>query len=173
MRSNTFKARKAIIAGTVASLAMSVSFVDVMAVPMNVTASVAAVCLIDGTTDVVFGIITPGTVPNYDASGSVSWRCTTGTPATIAINGGSTGNILGRDMVGVSSSLRYQLYTPTGPLFSEIWGDGVTESTWSVTGSGMGLPAAVVPIDGRVLDADTLAREPGPYSDVVEVTISP
>ena len=88
MRSNTFKARKAIIAGTVASLAMSVSFVNVMAVPMDVTATVAAVCLIDSTADVAFGSITPGTAANYDASGSVTWRCTVVDVASAAaVNG--------------------------------------------------------------------------------------
>ena len=175
MRSNTFKARKAIIAGTVASLAMSVSFVDVMAVPMNVTASVAAVCLIDGTTDVVFGSITPGTGADTDASGSVTWRCTFNTPADIAIDGGGTGDINNRAMAGAPGSLTYQLYTPGPPTFTTVWGDGLTGgSLLPVIGIGMGIPQqTTTPIDGRVLDTDTLLLQPGGFTDTVQVTISP
>ncbi len=174
MRSKTFKAKKALIAGTVASLAMSVSFVNVMAVPMDVTATVAAVCQIDSTADVAFGGITPGSAPNYDASGSVTWRCTNLTPADIAIDGGGTGDIANRAMAGAPGSLTYQLYTPGPPTFTTVWGDGITGSLWGVVGSGMGIPQQQTTlIDGRVLDADTLLLQPGGFTDTVDVTITP
>ena len=174
MRSKTFKARKALIAGTVASLAMSVSFVNVMAVPMDVTATVAAVCQIDSTADVAFGSITPLAAVNYDASGSVTWRCTFNTPADIAIDGGGTGDIANRAMAGAPGSLTYQLYTPDVPLFTTIWGDGTTGSTYGVTGTGMGIPQQqTTTIDGRVLDTDTLLLQPGGFIDSVDVTITP
>ncbi len=175
MRSKTFKASKALIAGTVASLAMSVSFIDVMAVPMDVTASVAAVCQIDSTADVAFGSITPGSGANTDASGSVTWRCTMGTPANIAIDGGGTGDIANRAMAGAPpDSLTYQLYTPGPPTFTTIWGDGITGSVYGVTGLGMGIPQQqTTSIDGRVLDADTLLLQPGGFTDTVDVTITP
>ncbi len=175
MRSKTFKASKALIAGTVASLAMSVSFVNVMAVPMDVTATVAAVCQIDSTADVAFGSITPGAAANYDASGSVTWRCTFNTPADIAIDGGGTGDINNRAMAGAPGSLTYQLYTPGPPTFTTVWGDGITGgSTYGVTGIGMGIPQQqTTPIDGRVLDADTLLLQPGGFTDTVDVTITP
>ena len=174
MRSKTFKARKALIAGTVASLAMSVSFVNVMAVPMTVTATVAAVCTIDSTADVAFGNITPGTGADNDASGSVTWRCTMGTPADIAIDGGGTGDIAARAMAGAPGSLPYQLYTPDVPLFTTVWGDGFTGSVYGVTGLGMGIPQQqTTSIDGRVLDADTLLLQPGGFTDTVNVTITP
>jgi len=152
-----------------------VSFVDVMAVPMDVTATVAAVCQIDSTADVIFGSITPGAAPNYDASGSVTWRCTNGTLATIAIDGGGTGDIANRAMAGAPGSLTYQLYTPGPPTFTTIWGDGITGgSTFGVTGTGMGAPQQqTTPIDGRVIDTDTLLLQPGGFTDTVEVTITP
>ena len=174
MRSKTFKARKALIAGTVASLAMSVSVVNVMAVPMDVTATVAAVCQIDSTADVAFGSITPGTALNYDASGSVTWRCTNNTTADIAIDGGGTGDINNRAMAGAPGSLTYQLYIPGPPTFTTVWGDGITGSLWAVTGTGMGIPQQQTTlIDGRVLDAATLLLQPGGFTDTVDVTITP
>lgn len=177
MRSKTFKASKAIFAGAVASLAVSLSVVEVMAVPMTVQAAVPPVCIIDTTNTLNFGTINPGTAVDTDATSTIEWRCTVGTTANISIDDGGSGDVTARVMDDGSGNLiDYDLYTPNGGGFVDIWGDSSGGNIWSSeVGAGMGVPNTVITtVYGRV-PANTVGvgATPGVYTDIVDVTILP
>ena len=138
---------------------------------LNVTATVAAVCQIDSVDLLDFGTISPSALATYDAQADITWRCTTGTPADIDLDGGTAGNINARAMNGTAATLPYQLYTDAA--HSQIWGDGTTGNDVDVVGAGMGVPNALVStVYGRVLDADVAGLAPDTFTDAVTVTIT-
>lgn len=177
MRSKTFKAGKAIFAGAVASLAVSLSVVEVMAVPMTVQASVPSVCIMDTTNTLNFGSINPGTAVDTDATSTILWRCTLGTTANISIDDGGSGDVTARVMDdGLGNTIDYDLYTPNGGGYNDIWGDGSGGVIWTgETGFGMGIAnQQTTTVYGRVpANAVSNLAVPGAYMDIVDVTILP
>ena len=177
MRSKTFKAGKAIFAGAVASLAVSLSVVDVMAVPMTVTAVVPDVCIMDTTSTLNFGTINPGTLTDTDATSTIDWRCTVGTVANISIDDGGGGSVFTRVMDdGGINTIAYDLYTPNGGGYNDIWGDLSGGTIWTGDmGAGMGIPNQQTTIVyGRVPGGTVgTGQVPGTYTDIVDVTILP
>lgn len=141
---------------------------NVSAAPMTVTASVGQVCQLGTLTDVDFGNLTPGGA-DVGATGTIQWRCSNGTSADIAIDDGGNGN---RSMTGGAvtgtATLSYELYKELA--LTNRWGDTGAEVV-NVTGNGLGAFATET-VFGNVVAADYLNAEQGPYSDIVDVTIT-
>lgn len=141
---------------------------NVSAAPMNVTATVAPYCELGTLSDVAFGTLFPGG-PDAAGNGAIEWRCTIGTDAEIAIDDGalSTRNMVGGVVTG-TAQLPYELFKEAG--WTNVWGDTGTDVV-SVTGAGLAAFSSEV-VYGRVLGADYLNAERGPYADIVDVTIT-
>lgn len=100
-----------------------------------------------------------------DAQADVSVTCTGSTGWVMDINAGGSGDIASREMSGTTDALSYQLYTDASR--STVFGDGVTGSTISNTGSGV---AQTVTVYGRVPASQY--PQAGAYSDTVTVQIT-
>lgn len=164
MTSRTNKVRKTVSAlmASVATLAVS----SIQADPMNVTATVQAVCELGTIGDVNFGALTPGSGVDAAATGTIQWRCSQGTDADITINDGVSTN---RSMPGPGATpVAYELYKEAA--HSNRWGDSGPEIV-SVTGAGM-TSFTTETVFGEVLHTDYVGAETGSYSDVVTVLIN-
>lgn len=133
----------------------------------NVTASVAANCLVSATT-LDFG--TAGVLgANIDASNSISVTCTQGTPWTAGLNGGLTsgGTVSMRKMSGSGgATINYTIYKDSAR--TQVWGDG-TLGTQLVSGTGSGSAQAQTGF-GRVPPQATPAA--ATYTDTIVVTVT-
>ena len=139
---------------------------NVQADPMNVTATVQAVCELGTIGDVNFGALTPGSGVDAAATGTIQWRCSQGTDADITINDGVSTS---RTMPGPGSTpVAYELYKEAA--HTNRWGDSGPEIV-SVTGAGM-TTFTTETVFGEVLHADYIGAETGSYSDVVTVLIT-
>jgi spore coat protein U-like protein len=137
------------------------------AAPMNVTATIDAACELGTMGDVQFGTLTPGAGADGTANGTIEWRCSNGTDANIAIDGGGNGNRT-MDHASTVSTLAYQLFKDN--TLTDVWSDSGTDLT--VTGNGIGTTFESEIVYGQVLSADIDAAEVGSYSDQVDVTIT-
>ncbi len=133
----------------------------------NVTASVAANCLV-AATKLDFGAA--GVLgANIDASNSISVTCTQGTPWTAGLNAGSSGGgtVAMRKMSGPGgASINYTIYKDAA--HTQVWGDG-TLGTQLVSGTGSGGAQAQTGF-GRVPPQTTPAA--ATYTDTIVVTVT-
>lgn len=147
-------------------------FNTVSAAPMDVTATIDAVCeLAAAMTPVTFGVLTPGGGADGATTGSVEWRCTTGTDATIAIDSGGNGNRTMDNTDPLSTAtLAYELYQDAG--YSQVWSNSGLGLV-GVTGTGIsGVSYDSETVYGLIAEAAIDAAEVGSYSDQVDVVIN-
>ncbi|HEY5667419.1 MAG TPA: spore coat U domain-containing protein [Gammaproteobacteria bacterium] len=132
---------------------------------MNVTATVLEVCELGTITDADFGDLTPGSLVDGTAAGSVQWRCSDNTNASITIDQGLNTD---RTMSGPGTdTIAYELYKDAPR--TEIWGDTVADDL-DVTGTGMA-SFTTETVYGEVLHDDYVDAAQGAYSDTVTVLI--
>ena len=97
-------------------------------VPLSITASVAAKCIVSATTTVAFGAYDPvstnsATGSDLDGTGAVSVQCTKNSGLSISLDGGlNAGASTQRKMLGGSDFRNYDLFTDSGR--STPWGIG-------------------------------------------------
>jgi spore coat protein U-like protein len=129
------------------------------------TATILANCLISAT-NVDFGTVTSFTA-NTDATGSLSVRCTNGTPYNIGLNGGTSGatDPTLRKMANGAATVTYGLYRDAAR--SLPWGTTIGTNTISGTGSGLAVNQTVY---GRI-PPQTLPMS-GTYTDIINVTVT-
>ncbi|WP_223819707.1 Csu type fimbrial protein [Cupriavidus cauae] len=136
--------------------------------PFTVTANVISDCIITAT-NVDFG--TRGLLSaDATATGTITARCTNGSPYTLAINAGTSAgaSVANRRMQrsGGTEQIGYQLYQ--NAAYSVPWGDGTTgTSVLSATGTGATQSYTVY---GRVPAQQTPVA--GTYADTVTVTVT-
>ena len=109
---------------------------------------------------------------NLTATSDITVRCTDGTPFSIALNQGLTGNYGGRRMTSAGGdALVYNLYTDG--TYGAVWGDN-TGGTSTVGGAGTGMANALTrTVFGRLLASDNVGPvEVGAYSDTIVATIT-
>lgn len=88
------------------------------------TATLTSTCIIS-TNNAYFGTVNTSANIDKNMPNLFTTNCTKGTLYSLSLNGGSSGNINQRSMVGAMSQdkLDYQVYTDN--TYSTVWGDGV------------------------------------------------
>jgi spore coat protein U-like protein len=166
----SFKTLPGISAGVLLALTGATQ-AAVTTTTFNVTASVAANCLVSAT-DLAFGAF-DGVNDINTLSSTVGVRCTTGTPYTVGLNVGTGGGTFAaRTLTNGTNTLLYNLYRNAGR--TEIWGDG-TASTFTVagTGAGMGVPNTVNhTVFGLLPAAGNQAAPVSSYASTIQVTVT-
>jgi spore coat protein U-like protein len=135
----------------------------------NVTAIVAKNCLVSAT-DLDFGTYTGTAVADVDSA--VSVQCTLGTPFTVRLSAGGSGDFATRLMSSGVNTLQYNLYTT--PARNTVFGDTTGGTAqYSDVGDGLAAAAAIsVPVHGRLFNSDANKNAPvGNYSDTIQVTV--
>jgi spore coat protein U-like protein len=143
---------------------------------LNVSATVAASCLVVGPNTMNFGAYDPVDVhaaSNLDVDGQINIRCTKGTLAHVQLAqganpaaGSSCLNPLRQMSDGGTERLAYGLYTSTGRTTQ--WGCDVTnERTFSAVASNAAFNMVVF---GRVPPAQNVAA--GSYTDTVAINVT-
>ena len=130
----------------------------------TVRANVVKYCEVSAT-DLDFGAV--GLLnANVDATGTITVRCTNGTPYQIGLNGGLSGATAPdqRRMTFGANSVRYGIYRNSARTLG--WGD---QPTNSVSGTGTG-NAQNYTTYGRVFPQTT--PPPGTYRDTIVVTVT-
>jgi spore coat protein U-like protein len=140
----------------------------------NVTANVAANCQVSGT-DLAFGAFTGAA--NVDSTSTITVNCSNGAPYSLALDVGTGGGSFAARQLAKTSGppapgvLVYNLYRDTAR--TEIWGDGVAASTFTVGGTGTGVGNALPhTVYGRLPSAGNSNPVVGGYSSIVTVTIT-
>lgn len=135
---------------------------------MNVTATVTANCTVS-TTALAFGSVNTISGLNVDSTGSLSIRCTNGTPwsAAAGVGSGSGASYANRRMTSGANLLNYNIYTTAARV--TVWGNG-TAGTAPIAGTGTGAAQAVT-VYGRVGSGQTSVPA-GAYADTVAVTVT-
>ena len=135
---------------------------------MSVTATVTANCTVS-TTALAFGNVNTISGSDVDSTGSLSIRCTNGTPwsATAGVGSGSGASYANRRMTSGANLLNYNIYTTAARTV--VWGNG-TSGTAPIPGTGTGAAQAVT-VYGRVSSGQTSAPA-GAYADTVAVTVT-
>lgn len=151
----------------IAAVAAQPAFAATTSSNLGVSATVTSTCVVT-TSAVAFGNVdvTPGTAVN--GTGGISVICTSGTAwAASADAGQGLGALLTtRKMTSGTNLLDYGLYTDSGHTTS--WGNGITGSTISDTGSGS---AQAKTVYGQIL-ASQAGKPAGAYADTVAVTVT-
>ncbi len=159
---SSWKLRRFLAAAVVAcAAAPAVAGTDTDILTVRVTVQEA--CSISGTT-IDFGTYSSGQQAALDAEGALNYTgCAAGT-LTIALDGGASGNIAGRQMTNGDASLGYQLYRNTAR--NQVWGSGsdALQQVLLVPGAG------TVPVYGRIAAGQNVAA--GTYADTVNVTLT-
>jgi spore coat protein U-like protein len=102
---------------------------------------------------------------NIDAAGQVSVTCTSGTPYTVALDGGTMGGApTARKMSKGAETIRYGIYQDAAR--TQPWGDTVGTT---VAGTGSGLAQVLVTYDQV---PPQMTPSPGNYADTVVVTLT-
>jgi spore coat protein U-like protein len=130
---------------------------------LTVRVTVQEACSIAGTT-IDFGTYSSGQQAALDAQGNLNYTgCAAGT-LTIALDGGASGSVTGRQLTNGDASLGYQLYRNSAR--NQIWGTGsdALQQVLLVPGSGS------VPVYGRIAGGQNVAA--GTYTDTVNVTLT-
>ncbi|HEU4622423.1 MAG TPA: spore coat U domain-containing protein [Burkholderiaceae bacterium] len=140
----------------------------------QVTTTVVSACVIDSASTLAFGSYAPTSGSALDQQSAIVLRCTSTTPYTLALNGGTTpGGTVGTRLMlnsGNSQTLQYNLYTSAGR--TTVFGDGTGGSS-TITGTGQGASLAnqiTVPVYGRIPSGQTVA--PGSFSDTITATLT-
>lgn len=133
---------------------------------VQVSVTVVAVCLAT-TSPVNFGNVQ--LTGQATASGQIVVQCNGQVPFTIALNAGQHYNGSWRGVAYGTERVSYGLFAPSGLE----WGDTGYEGTYTwgapVTGTGSGSPQPFV-VSGVLYPGTTLVT-PGPYSDIVKVSL--
>jgi spore coat protein U-like protein len=134
--------------------------------PMNVTATVQNVCVIQSVVDTDFGIISGIFTTDLDVSnGSVTVLCTNGASYDIGLDNGNN-FLVTRRMESAGTFIGYELYQEM--TFTTPWGDiGTGTELAGLTGTG-------APQSYTVYARIPMGQPPvgaGTYSDVVTVTV--
>jgi spore coat protein U-like protein len=127
-----------------------------------VRASVNADCQLT-TRDLDFGAY--ASAQNTRANTTFDVRCTAGSPVTISLDGGQSGNPQGRYMAGQGSNLTYQLYKDAAyqaPI-------NTAGATWQLSNSQNTGQTVTYNIYGDIPSAQTVPA--GNYTDTVRVTV--
>lgn len=111
---------------------------------------------------VAFGAYDPLAASPVDGVGTVRIDCDVQTSLTVALGQGS-GSSGTRQMTNGSSQLLYNLYTDASRTF--VWGDGVSGSDVSVSGTTINLP-----VYGRIFARQNVIE--GQYADTIVITVS-
>ncbi len=128
---------------------------------LTVAAPAAPACTAS-TQAVSFGAYNTLSSAALDGVGTVSVSCDVSTSFSAALSAGS-GTIDQRLMASGASQLGYNLYTDSARLF--VWGDGVSRSTVSATGTAVDLT-----VYGRIPAQQNVTA--GTYTDTVVVTVT-
>ena len=138
----------------------------------QVRLEVGNVCTLTKTADVDFGTVIPtGSATTYDASGSLTVRCTLHTPYTITLDGGQNGTVTDRKMRNSAGQIiGYSLYSGTFGRcgsWGAQWGNGSSGTcVFSFTNYAS---EQTIAIAGKT----TLSTASGgAYSDTVTATIT-
>jgi spore coat protein U-like protein len=122
---------------------------------------------------VAFGVYNPFSATATDATGTVTLSCSIASGLggyNIALGTGGSGSYAGRRMSSGSSILHYQLYLDAA--HSQIWGDGTGGS--SIVAGADNIPllsgTSIRQVYGRI--AARQVASPGPYTDVIVVTVT-
>jgi spore coat protein U-like protein len=134
----------------------------------------AQTCLVSGTA-VQFGAYNPIAARAVETTGSVTVTCTTVLPAsiayTIALSGGSSGQINNRSLKGIFGELKYQLYVDGS--HAQLWGDGTGGSR--IVADSYQLPS-LGSMDRRYTVYGYLPGrqpvKPGLYTDTILITLT-
>lgn len=149
-------ATSAIVSGPV----LAASDTDILTVRVTVEES----CSISGST-IDFGTYSAGQQAALDAQGTITYsNCAAGT-LTLALDGGTAGNVANRAMAnGSGGSLNYQLYRNSSR--NQVWGSGsdAQQVVLLVPDSGN------VPVYGRIPGSQNVPA--GSYTDTVNVTLT-
>ena len=127
--------------------------------------------------NIVFAAYNPLSSGNVDSTGTVKVSCggTAGllVAYTVALNGGSSGNVGARQMASGSNKLAYNLYTSAG--YSSLLGDSTAGSTMLTGGillDAFGIGTAQTwTVYGRI-DGGQKTAVPGTYIDTVTLTLT-
>lgn len=126
---------------------------------LAIEATVLNACSVS-TTPVVFGEVG---LTSVTGNGTVIVNCTIASPFTVALDGGSSGDISNRQLTnGTGDTFGYQLYTAANNV--TVWGDGTTGDT----------QAGIGPNDTLTVYAatTTVPSAAGAYTDFVTVTVT-
>lgn len=121
----------------------------------------AAVCTVSSA-GVAFGAYDTLDPSPLDGVGTISVSCDVSTSFTVALSSGS-GSFDQRQMTAGTSQLGYNLYTDATRTI--VWGDGISGSTVSDTGTAVDLS-----VYGRIPALQNVVADV--YSDSVTVTVS-
>jgi spore coat protein U-like protein len=160
--------RKVILGSTLFALSFSsnYSFSGSINTTFSVTANVLSTCNTVTATTLAFGDYDSLSGSDKDTTSTISVTCTSGTSFSIKLNGGDNGTISARNLKedAGTDTLSYGLYTDSSR--STVWGDGVTGS--DVTGTGTG-SAVTETVYGRISGGQT--KNTGSYTDTITVTV--
>jgi spore coat protein U-like protein len=137
----------------------------------QVSATVNANCLQQAATNIDHGVYDP-LAGDDDATGTITVRCTNGTPYTVTLNVGSGGGSFAtRTLSGTGGTLNYNLYRDAAR--NQVWGDGSgTTNTVIGTGAGLGVPQQQShTVYSRIPTGQDTAA-PGNYASTIQVSIT-
>lgn len=139
----------------VAPAVLALALIAVGATPASAACTVSS-------PGVAFGNYNTLSSSALDGAGDISVSCDVSTSFTTKLSAGS-GTIDQRVMSAGAAQLNYNLYTDSAR--TAIWGDGITGSTVSATGTAVTLTAY-----GRIPALQNVVA--GSYSDSIIVTVS-
>lgn len=137
------------------------------------TATFGVSAMVNATCTVVanlldFGNYNPLSGSALTATTTVSATCTNGTPYTLSLNAGNTGNFTNRLLVNGGNNLNYNLYTSSA--YTTVWGDGTGgTATNAGTGNGTAQPYTAY---GRIPSGQNVPASVTSYSDLITVTVT-
>ncbi len=129
---------------------------------LTVTATVLSACSLSGST-LSFGDYTSGQTQNLDISGTVNYVNCSGN-LTLALDGGTSGNINARQMSQGGDRLNYQIYRNS--VRNAIWGSGADSHGVVLIGTQSGS----VTVYGRIPASQIVPA--GTYTDTVNITLT-
>ena len=104
------------------------------------------------------------------AASDITVSCTNGTPYSVNLSTGGSGDYAARELTDGVSTLVYNLYTSN--TYGTVWGDG-SGATGRLGGTGGGMATVdTLTVHGRLRAADnTGAIDAGTYTDTITATV--
>jgi len=169
-----------IAAGALALVSVPLHAASSPGVGLNVTASVAAQCIVSSTSDVAFGAYDPlgaNATTDLQGQGQVGIKCTPGSGVSIAIDNGAHASGNQRRMAAAGgSTLDYGLYTDGARTAAFAWGNGSNGASPLSISSAANAAEQLFVVYGLVPMASAqpaaFTYEAGNYSDIVQVTVN-
>ncbi len=171
---------KLVIKAVIAASAIPISGLASAASPnttaFNVTATVAANCIINSASDLAFGTYTPG-AGDVPGTSAITVRCTNGTTYGIGLSTGNSNSTTTRTMTNAastSSKVNYDLYTDSGHQTQWLNPTNPGAVAGNVGGTGTGMANTFTHTVYGLLkdDATSGAAVPGSYTDRITVTVN-